>query len=150
MIEIWNKTYFSRYLIDLYTNEYQEDDVSQLNHGFDKLKAKELETYLKLITENNIYRHTNVVKSRNDLKKGFNYKLTSMKQFVKYSKVKSINSSKVNLINDIIQIKPEYDKLFILVCFDSEKETSLNYVLNKFNSKTDDIKDVKKRSQLYL
>lgn len=150
MVIGWNKTYFSRYLIDLYTNEYQEDDVSQLNHGFDKLKAKELETYLKLITENNIYRHTNVVKSRNDLKKGFNYKLTSMKQFVKYSKVKSINSSKVNLINDIIQIKPEYDKLFILVCFDSEKETSLNYVLNKFNSKTDDIKDVKKRSQLYL
>jgi hypothetical protein len=142
MVIGWNKTDFSRYLIDLDTNEYQEDDVSQLNHGLEQLKPKELETYLKLITENNIYRHTNVVNSSEDLKTGFNYKLTSLKQFVKYSKV--------NLVNEVVQIKPEYDKLFILVCFDNEKENSVNYVLNKFNSKTDDIKDVKKRSQLYL
>jgi len=113
-----------------------------LNHGLEQLKSKELETYLKLITENNIYRHTNVVNSSDDLKTGFNYKLTSLKQFVKYSKV--------NLVSEVVQIKPEYDKLFILICFDNDNETSVNYVLNKFNSKTDDIKDVKKRSQLYL
>ena len=146
----WNKTDFSRYIIDVDTNEYQEDDVSQLNHGLEQLNSKKLESYLKLITENNIYRHTNVVTSEKDLKSGFNYKLTSLKQFLVYSKQKNINKSKVDIVNEVIEIKPEYDKLFILICFDDEKDSSLNYVLNKFNSKTDDIKDVKKRSELYL
>ena len=150
MVLGWNKTDFSRYLIDIDTNEYQEDDISQLNHGLEELKPKELESYLKLITENNIYRHTNVVTSEKDFKNGLNYKLTSMKQFVKYSKVKKNNEQKVNLVNEVVQIKPEYDKLFILICFDDDKQTSINYVLNKFNSKTDDINDVKKRSELYL
>ena len=150
MVIGWNKTDYSRFLIDINTNEYQEDDVSQLNHGLDGLNDKELEAYLKLITENNIYRHTNVVKKKDDLKMGFNYKLTSLKQFVNYSKVKSVNGNKANIINEVVQIKPEYDKLFILICCDSERETNVNYVLNRFNSKTDDIKDVKKRSLSYL
>ena len=50
----------------------------------------------------------------------------------------------------VYNIQRDGAKLFILICFDDEKDSSVNYVLNKFNSKTDDIKDVKKRSELYL
>ena len=161
----WNSNEYSRYLIDIPSNSYQEDDITQLNHGLDKINRTKLEKYFKLITKNNIYRHTNTIKSETDINKGFNYKLTSMKNYVYYSKTDltdnvssdnvssdNVSSDNVssNVFNEIINIKPEYDKLFVLIQFDSKQKNKLDYVLNKFNSKTENDSDIKKRTQYYL
>jgi hypothetical protein len=150
MVLGWNPVDFSRYLIDIDSNNYQEDDISHLNHGLDNLTHSNLEKYLELITENNIYRHSNTILNKGDVSKEYSYNLTSMKNFVYYSKKKIHDSKKVNLFNKVIDIKPEYARLYILISFDSKKDTNVNYVFNKFNSKTESTKDIKKRSLFYL
>ena len=104
-----------------------------------------MEKYLKLITKNNIYRHTNVIQSETDINDGYSYNLSSMKNFVFYSKQKmDTNLNTKHLFNEIINIKPEYDKIFVLIQFDDNQKNNINYVLNKFNSKTESNKDMKK------
>ena len=127
----WNKKYVVRYLINKKANDYLAEDLSQLNHGLENTSSNKMEKYLKLLINNNIYRHTHIISKQDDIKNSHIYSLTSMKDYVSYSKKEETNN-----LTKVIKLNAEFDKIFFMIKFDKKEKQNCQYILkNKIKFK---------------